>query len=73
MTEEQINNYNRQFNLSKSQIEKFIEWQETLPDAYFGCDSNGIKIIFYQNSLGIIVKAKRREGEEVDLTEWEHF
>lgn len=68
-----LEQFNRQFEFSQDQLDKFYEWQETLPDAYFGCDNNGIKIIFYQTSLGTIVKAKRREGEEVDLTEWEHF
>lgn len=70
MTTEQ---FNKQFEFSEAQIKKFYDWQETLPKAYFGADSNGITISFPQCSLGYIVKAKRREGEEIDLTEWEHF
>jgi CRISPR/Cas system CSM-associated protein Csm2 small subunit len=68
-----VKQFNNQFKLTKSQIRRFYEWQETLPPAYFGADSNGITISFPQCSLGYIVKAKRREGEEIDLTEWENF
>lgn len=73
MSDINVEQFNKRFELSESQIKKFIEWQESLPDAYFGCDSNGITIEFPNCSIGIVVIAKRREGEEINLTEWEHF
>lgn len=68
-----VEQWNRKFELSETQIKKFIAWQESLSNAYFGVDSNGITIEFPQCSIGIIVKAKRREGEEIDLTDWNNF
>lgn len=65
--------FNRRFELSEAQIKKFLEWRESLPDAYFGCDSDGITFEFPQCSIGYIVTARRRDGEKIDLTEWEHF
>lgn len=68
-----VKQFNRQFELSEKQIKKFLDWQESLPDAYFGADSNGITISFPSCSIGQIVIAKRREGEEIDLTDWDNF
>ena len=62
---------NRQFELSKEQWDKFDKWVESLPKKYYGADSNGITIYFPNWSLGILVRAKRDEGEEVDLTDWD--
>lgn len=71
--EKEVEDFNKRFHLTKQQIDKFYAWQENLPDAYFGMDSNGIKVTFYGCSIGIIVKASRKEGEEIDLTDWENF
>lgn len=73
MTEEQINVMNNQFHLSKSQWEKYYKWVESLPDKYYGATSDGISFIFGHCSIGVIVKAVRDEGEEIDLTDWDNF
>ena len=68
-----VEQFNKRFELSEAQIKKFYAWKESLPGAYFGCDSDGITISFPSCSIGQVVNAKRREGEEIDLTEWEYF
>lgn len=73
MSKIDIEKWNKQFHLSEKQIRKYIDWVESLPDAYFGAMSNGITISFSGCSVGQIVSAKRREGEEIDLTDWENF
>ena len=73
MTLEQLNLWNSRFQLSAVQVEKYLKWQESLPEAYFGADSNGITFEFPQCSLGVIVKAKRADGHEIDLTDWDNF
>ena len=64
---------NKQFELSQDQWDKFDKWVESLPEKYYGTDNNGITIYFPQCSLGVIIKAKRDEGEEIDLTDWHSF
>lgn len=73
MTKEQVDRWNSQFELSAEQIDKYIKWAEALPHKYYGADNNGITIYFPQCSLGHIVKAKRDDGEEIDLTDWDNF
>ncbi len=73
MEQEQIDRWNQRFHLSEAQITKFINWKSELPYKYFGCDSDGITIEFPGCSIGQIVKAKRADGHEIDLTEWETF
>lgn len=63
---------NKQFKLSKEQWTKFDKWVESLPYKYYGADSNGITIYFPNWSIGILVKAKRDDGEEIDLTDWDN-
>lgn len=73
MTDEQLEICNRRFNLTKEQWEKFFEWQESLPYKYYGASSNGITVYFPSCGLGTIVIAKRDEGEEIDLSDYENF
>ena len=68
-----IQQLNKQFELSKKQWKKFFKWEKSLPEKYHGADNNGITIYFPQCSIGVIVKAKRGEGEEIDLTDWDNF
>ncbi len=68
-----VKQFNSRFELTKEQIQKFYDWKDSLPEAYFGADSNGITFSFPQCSIGNVVIAKRREGEEIDLTDWENF
>lgn len=73
MTDKQLQIRNGLFHLSEQQWEKFDKWRDSLPDKYYGVDSNGITIYFPQCSIGIIVRARRDEGEEIDLTDWDNF
>lgn len=73
ITDKQLEVFNRQFHLSREQFKKFLDWADSLPEKYYGCDSNGITIEFPQSSIGTIVKARREDGHEIDLTDWENF
>lgn len=73
MTKEMIDTLNSHFHLSEAQWKKYYDWVETLPEKYYGAVSDGISIIFEHHSIGIVVTAKRDEGEEIDLTDWNNF
>lgn len=66
-------NRNKRFELSEEQWDKYDKWVDSLPERYFSADSSGITIYFPSCSIGYIVKAKRGEGEEIDLTDWNNF
>lgn len=64
------------FELSKEQIEKFEKWQESLPklpQEHFGAVGGGYSFEFCPTAIGTVVKAKRADGQEKDLTEWKYF
>jgi hypothetical protein len=73
MNKENIKLLNRQFHLSESQWKKYFDWVDSLPEKYYGATSDGISFVFDNCSLGVIVKAVRDEGEEIDLTDWDNF
>jgi len=73
ITDEQLEIFNRQFHFTKEQLAKFYEWRASLPEKYYGCDSNGITVLFPQCSIGVLVIAERADGEKIDLTDWENF
>lgn len=61
------------FELTEEQVKKYKEWRATLPKADFGAVGGGTSFIFTPTGIGTIVFAKRDDGYEIDLTEWEYF
>jgi len=66
----------KNFELTDEQMEKWEEWKETLPkldEGHFGAVGGGYSFEFTPTGIGTLVKAKRADGHEIDLTEWEYF
>lgn len=61
------------FYLTEAQTKKYIEWRVSLPRADFGTTGGGYSFIFTPTSLGPIIKVKRDDGFEIDLTEYDSF
>lgn len=70
---ENIDLKNSLFHLSEKQWDMYNKWVKSLPYKYYGPINDGIKIIFTNCSIGVMVKAQREEGEEIDLTDWDTF
>jgi len=66
----------KNFTLTDQQFEKYVKWRDELENRdpkYFGAAGGGYSFIFTPTGLGEIVTVKRDDGEELDLTEWEHW
>ena len=66
------------FELTKEQTKKYLAWRKKLPKLpqdYWGCNGGGFIFSFIPTSIGVIDKVRRDddEGNEIDLTEYEHF
>lgn len=59
----------RTFTLSEEQEKKYKEWHNSLPKADYGTTGGGYTFCFTPTGLGDIVKVKRDDGHELDLTE----
>ena len=60
------------FELYESQFKKYVEWHEKLEETnpkYYGAAGGGYSFIFTPTGIGDIVRVRRDEGEELDLTE----
>jgi len=67
---------NYKFELDDKQIERYKEWIKTLPklgNGHFGAIGGGYSFEFIPTGLGMIVKAKRGDGYEIDLTDYDLF
>ena len=61
------------FSLTESQTQKYIQWRMSLPKKDFGTIGGGYEFIFTPTGLGNLVKVRRDDGHELDLTETENF
>ena len=61
------------FELDKEQFEKYKKWEETLPNVDFGAAGGGLHFIFTPTGLGTLIKVKRDDGYELDLTDFENW
>lgn len=57
------------FELTPEQIEKYKTWRKTLPKKDYGAIGGGVWFMFCPTGLGDIVKVRRDDGAEIDLTE----
>lgn len=63
----------RSFHLTKEENEKYLNWKNTLPPKHFGAIGGGYSFIFTPTSMGDIIKVKRDDGYEIDLTDYDSF
>lgn len=63
----------RTFKLTKTENKKYLEWRSKLPPKYFGAIGGGYTFSFTPTSLGDIIKVKRADGFEIDLTDYDNF
>ena len=63
----------RSFYLTKEKNQRYINWKASLPQKYFGAIGGSYSFIFTPTSLGDIVKVKRCDGYEIDLTDYDSF
>jgi hypothetical protein len=68
-----INQFNKQFELSEEQIKKYLNWREGKDEVYCGAAGGCFTLQFTITGLGLIVNATCTDGTELDLTEWEYF
>ena len=64
------------FKLDETQFEKYVAWQEKLEEEnpkYYGAAGGGYSFIFTPTGLGDIVKVRRDDGEELDLTDMDNW
>ena len=64
------------FKLDKNQVKKYEAWRKKIEKKnpqYYGCNGGGYSFIFIPTSIGDIVKVRRDEGEELDLTDFENW
>lgn len=59
------------FELNDSQKERFLEWVKTLPPESSTAIGGAFTYMFTPTSLGIIVKVKYYNGDEIDLTDYD--
>lgn len=57
------------FELSPEQVEKYEKWHKSLKKIDYGTTGGGYSFIFTPTGLGDIVKVRRDDGQEIDLTE----
>lgn len=57
------------FTLSEEQVKKYKEWHSSLNKIHYGTIGGGYSFIFTPTGLGEIVKVRRDDGQEIDLTE----
>ena len=63
----------RNFTLSEEQEKKYKEWHKSLAKTDYGAIGGGYTFCFTPTGLGDIVKVKRDDGHELDLTEMENW
>lgn len=64
--------HNYKFELSKEQIKKLEEWQDTLPDVYTGAIGGRYQYIFTPTGLGDALTVKDLSTKQViNLTEYD--
>lgn len=61
------------FQLNEDQIIKYKVWRKALPVVDYGTIGGGYSFIFIPTGLGSIVKVRRDDGHELDLTESEKW
>lgn len=59
------------FELDERQKEKFLEWVKTLPPEPSTAIGGAFTYMFTPTGLGVIVKVKYYNGEEIDLTDYD--
>jgi len=57
------------FQLTSEQTEKYNKWRKKLKKINFGAIGGGYTFCFTPTGLGDIVKVKRDDGYELDLTD----
>lgn len=65
--------YCMNFELSEEQTAKYEAWHKTLKRVDYGAAGGGYSFIFTPTGLGDIIKVRRDDGEELDLTEIEKW
>ena len=61
-----------EFKLDESQVERYEAWRKKIEKKnpkYFGAAGGGYSFIFIPTGLGDIVKVRRDDGEELDLSD----
>jgi len=64
------------FTLDESQVKRYEAWRKKLEKdnpKYYGCAGGGYSFIFTQTGLGDIVKVRRDDGEELDLSDMDKW
>lgn len=57
------------FTLNEDQTKKYRAWRKNLPKVDYGAIGGGTSFTFIPTGLGDIVKVRRDDGHEIDLTE----
>lgn len=57
------------FELNEDQIEKYQNWRKKLKKIDYGAIGGGYTFMFTPTGLGDIVKVRRNDCKEIDLTE----
>lgn len=61
------------FHLTKEQLQKCVKWKNSLPKKHFGAIQGEYSFVFTETTLGEIVKVKRVDGFEIDITDYDSF
>ncbi len=61
------------FSLSDDQLVKFNEWYNKLEKQYTGAIGGGLTFSFTPTSIGMVVKVKYLDKEEIDLSDYENW
>jgi hypothetical protein len=60
---------NIKFELSEEQTFKYNQWRSELKKVDYGAIGGGFSFIFIPTGIGEIVKVRRDDGQEIDLSE----
>jgi hypothetical protein len=59
----------KRFGLTVGQHEQYMNWRKALPKVDYGTTGGGYTFMFTPTGLGDIIKVRRDDGYEIDLTE----
>ena len=65
-----------EFKLDESQVKRYKAWRDKLEKKdpkYYGAAGGGYSFIFCPTGLGDIVKVRRGDGEELDLSDMDKW
>lgn len=61
------------FTLSEEQCVKFEDWYDKIEKQYTGAIGGGLTFSFTPTSLGLVIKVKYLDKEEIDLSDYENW